>query len=98
MALTSHITAASTPGTSPLGRLNTAYDLCFSKDVDENLAALEAIRLLRLDLEQVEDNAAFKARRNGATWEQIGAAVNLTRQRAHQKWGFVDQMTGFPKD
>ena len=33
------------------------------------------------------DRAACDARHAGASWAQIGDAVGLTRQAAHQRWG-----------
>jgi len=33
------------------------------------------------------DAAVRAARSNGATWMQIGAATNMSRQAAHERWG-----------
>jgi hypothetical protein len=52
--------------------------------VSERLRVLETQRV-----EVVGEQAltATHARSVGMTWEQIGAAVGITRQSAHQRWG-----------
>lgn len=34
------------------------------------------------------------ARRNGASWSEVGAAVGMTKQAAHERWG---KLTPAPK-
>ena len=38
--------------------------------------------------------AVIDARRLGLSWEKIGAAVGITRQAAHERWGRVATETG----
>ncbi len=64
-------------------------------DAQLNLEALSTIADLRSWLDAQADGHALNARRNGATWTQIGAALGLTRQRAHQRWGNITRFAGW---
>jgi hypothetical protein len=62
---------------------------------DAALDALAAIRHLDTFLKESTDQLALAARRSGATWDQIGSAVGVTRQRAHQHWSNVTRFAGW---
>lgn len=51
------------------------------------LTSLEATRQLRAELEQRETMLVRRARNQGATWEQIAAALGVTKQAVHKKYG-----------
>jgi hypothetical protein len=59
------------------------------------LDALEAIRDLRLRLDQLADDAALHARRTGASWSAIGCALDITKQAAQQRWGNITRFAGW---
>lgn len=42
------------------------------------------------------DEAVAAARAAGATWEHIGEAAGMTRQSAHERWGYL-VATGCPR-
>lgn len=86
---------AKVPPDSPYGRLHRIYDQEFASDVERNLDALMAIRELRKDLSEAEDHAALTARRQGATWQQIGEALGMSRQAAHERWGNIARFAGW---
>ncbi|MEU6347572.1 hypothetical protein ABZ883_42445 [Streptomyces sp. NPDC046977] len=54
--------------------------------VTDPLAVLEAVGRLESLIERQAPPAGVAARGQGATWEEIGAAVNATRQAAYQRW------------
>jgi hypothetical protein len=49
-------------------------------------AILEAVKVQK-SLDGLMRLAVAEARRKGATWPQIGAALGMTKQGAHQKYG-----------
>ena len=51
------------------------------------LTSLEATRQLRTELERRETMLVRRARNQGATWEQIAAALGVTKQAVHKKYG-----------
>lgn len=51
------------------------------------LAALALVADLRADLDEVEQSLLALARRGGATWQEVAAALGLrSRQAAEQRW------------
>ncbi len=82
---------------TPLGQLLTATraDTRRAETPAAALEALAAVHQLELFLEETTDNLALAARRDGATWDQIGSALGLTRQRAHQRWGNISTFAGW---
>jgi hypothetical protein len=82
---------------TPLGRLLTVAraDTRRAETPAAALEALAAIHQLEMFLEISTDDLALAARRDGATWEQIGSALGLTRQRAHQRWGNISRFAGW---
>jgi hypothetical protein len=53
---------------------------------DFPLEALEAVVEIRHGLKAVERDAVMTARAKGATWDDIAAAIGVTRQAAYQKY------------
>jgi DNA-directed RNA polymerase specialized sigma24 family protein len=78
------------PEDSALGLFFVAFN---SPDAHGHVAGpltrLEHIHRLRARLAEEEDEAALTARREGATWAQIGDALGLTRQAVHSRWGNI---------
>lgn len=59
------------------------------------LERLEASQRVREAAEELEADAIEEARRDGATWRQIGALYGLTKQGAQQRFGTaVDHAKG----
>lgn len=48
---------------------------------------LVALKDLRRDLDRLEYTVVTLLRANGATWEQIGEEMGITRQSARQRFG-----------
>ncbi len=48
---------------------------------------LRALEVQREEIAGEQAKTAVHARAMGMTWEQIGAAVGISRQSAHQRWG-----------
>lgn len=70
-------------------KLATASDTARSA-ADDYLTPLErvhAIRRLMETAESAQRTAVAAARANGATWEQIGIGLGVTRQAAQQRYG-----------
>jgi DNA invertase Pin-like site-specific DNA recombinase len=53
---------------------------------DFPLEALEAVVSIRRRLDDVERDAVTTARAKGATWDDIAAAIGVTRQAVYQKY------------
>ena len=51
------------------------------------LARVEALRRVRVVLDEAYDGAVASARVQGATWQAIGSAAGMTRQAAQGRWG-----------
>jgi len=49
------------------------------------IGALEAIGILRKQLEELEDRAIATAREKGASWADIADALGITRQALQQR-------------
>ena len=54
---------------------------------DDPRAGLRAAARLRQQLEQLEAVQVRRARVLGFTWEQIAAALGVSRQAVHKKYG-----------
>jgi hypothetical protein len=82
---------------TPLGQLLTVAR-ADTRRAETPAAALEALAaLLELEtfLERTTDDLALAARRDGATWEQIGSALGTSRQAAQQRWGNISRFAGW---
>jgi len=55
---------------------------------------LRSARDLHLAADAVEAAAAHAARERGWTWQQIGDALGITRQRAHQRFALTGRLPG----
>jgi hypothetical protein len=55
------------------------------------LGILALGELLRSALRVYERQLVIEARREGATWEQIGAALNTQKQNAHRRFRHVEE-------
>ncbi len=86
------------PPDSPRGRFLRVYEGNPCSHVDGALDVLDAIAGLRRQLVDQEDFAALRARQHGATWEQIGAALGVSKQAAQQRWGAVSAFAGMGAD
>ncbi len=75
------------PGRSPRTQVDSIFRTVTNMDVA--LEVLTDIAGLRAYLNDREDHAALSARQRGATWEQIGTALGITRQAAQQRWGHI---------
>jgi hypothetical protein len=82
------------PPTSDIGLLLRTQQPGMA-DASTALDALEAIRDLRRRLVEHEDYAALIARREGASWSAIGAALDVSRQAVHERWGRITAFAGW---
>lgn len=58
-----------------------------SYDADSTYAALEALRRARTTIGDAEVVLVALMRAGGASWTTVGAALNMTKQAAHEKFG-----------
>jgi len=82
------------PQDSPRGQFIRIYEVGPLVGQDQALDVLEAIAGLRSQLAGQEDYAALRARQQGATWEEIGTALGVSKQAAQQRWGAVSEFAG----
>ena len=88
-----------TPEDSALGLFFVAFNSPDDRgQVAGPLIRLEHIRRLRARLAEEEDEAALTARREGATWAQIGGTLGLTRQAVHTRWGNIARFANWGPD
>jgi hypothetical protein len=59
--------------------------------IEEALAALADIRLVRGLLDEAEAGAVRAARLGGSTWSEIGAKLGTSRQAAWERWHDLDE-------
>jgi hypothetical protein len=71
--------------TLPQTRLKRIYE--HSDSLDAALEQLRTVQLLRQNLQNREDRLVSFAKRNGATWAQLGDLYGISKQAAHQRWG-----------
>ncbi|RBM08086.1 hypothetical protein [Streptomyces sp. PT12] len=62
-------------------------DLSPLTEESDPLAALRAISELRQRLEREEAVLVRRARNDGATWTRIAAALGVSKQAVHKKYG-----------
>ncbi len=53
---------------------------------DDALDRLDSIAAARLALDSLTTNIVMDALTDGATWQDIGDALGVSRQAAHAKW------------
>lgn len=88
-----HQRSTRVPPDTPLG-LVVALAQADATSHDDSLQALRDITALRHWLDEQTDDNALRARRSGATWQQIGSALGLTRQAVHLRWGNLTTFAG----
>jgi hypothetical protein len=77
------------PPDSPRGRFDRIYRAGVINDAERALVVLLDVVDLRANLAEQEDYAVLRARQLGATWEQIGTALGVSKQAVQQRWGAV---------
>lgn len=56
-------------------------------DNREAIYALEAVKTAQVGVDVIARQAVAMARKDGETWEKIGAALGVTKQAAQQRYG-----------
>ncbi len=77
------------PAKDPSSRIKLA--LCAHQQATDPIEKLKLSRRLREAAEALEAKAVGEARRNGATWSEIGSYYGLTKQGAQQRFRTVPQ-------
>ena len=54
---------------------------------DDPLVGLDAVGQVRKEMERMEAVLVRRARNGGATWVQIAAALGVSKQAVHKKYG-----------
>jgi predicted GNAT superfamily acetyltransferase len=62
------------------------------------LAALSSVAALVGEVDGAVVRLVAQARRQGATWEDVGAALGITRQAAHYRYAHLLAVTPEPED
>ncbi|MBN9238736.1 MAG: hypothetical protein BGO97_03550 [Micrococcales bacterium 70-64] len=65
----------------------TIHTLAASAGSDDPIVALNAIAELHRELDRVEAVTVRRARNAGAPWQLIAAALGVSRQAVHKKYG-----------
>ncbi len=58
-------------------------------NADQHLETLRTICELKAWLDDQTDEFALSARMRGATWDEIGSALEMTKQGAQQRWATI---------
>lgn len=70
-------------------KIDTLTDLIRSADSENYPTALDQVQALRMIAETAQSalrQAVPAARAEGATWDQIGRALDVSRQSAHERY------------
>jgi hypothetical protein len=67
--------------------MSEAADLARATTSDAPAVGLPAVAKLRALLETLEEIQVASARGQGWTWQQIAAALGVTKQAVHKKYG-----------
>ena len=62
-------------------------DLATAASAADPRTGLRAVRALRRLLEELERTQVRRARRAGWSWQDIGEALEVSRQAVHKKYG-----------
>lgn len=65
----------------------TIHTLAVNAGSDDPIEALNAIALLRRELDRVEATTVRSARNRGASWQLIALALGVSKQAVHKKYG-----------
>ncbi len=68
----------------------TESDLATAASAADPKTGLRAVRALRRLLEELERAQVLRARRQGWSWQEIGDALDVSRQAVHKKYGRED--------
>jgi DNA-directed RNA polymerase specialized sigma24 family protein len=68
----------------------TESDLATAASASDPKTGLRAVRALRRLLEELERTQVLRARRQGWSWQEIGDALDVSRQAVHKKYGRED--------
>jgi hypothetical protein len=71
-----------------------ATELARSASAADPAVGLAAVASLRVLLESLEELQVDSARRRGWSWQEIAAALGVSRQAAHKKHGRHDPARG----
>ena len=67
--------------------MSTQSDLATAASAPDPQTGLRAVRALRRLLEELERAQVLRARREGWSWQEIGEALDVSRQAVHKKYG-----------
>jgi len=67
--------------------MTTESDLATAASAADPRTGLRAVRALRRLLEELERTQVRRARREGWSWQEIGEALEVSRQAVHKKYG-----------
>ncbi|MEO7351413.1 MAG: RNA polymerase subunit sigma-70 [Marmoricola sp.] len=67
--------------------MTTESDLATAASAADPKTGLRAVRALRRLLEELERTQVHRARREGWSWQEIGEALEVSRQAVHKKYG-----------
>ena len=70
--------------------MGTESDLTTAASASEPRTGLRAVRALRRLLEELERTQVLRARAQGWSWQEIGDALDVSRQAVHKKYGRED--------
>ncbi len=70
--------------------MTTESDLATAASAADPRTGLRAVRALRRLLEELERAQVLRARREGWSWQEIGDALDVSRQAVHKKYGRED--------
>jgi DNA-directed RNA polymerase specialized sigma24 family protein len=70
--------------------MTTESDLATAASASDPKTGLRAVRALRRLLEELERTQVLRARRQGWSWQEIGDALDVSRQAVHKKYGRED--------
>jgi DNA-directed RNA polymerase specialized sigma24 family protein len=70
--------------------MTTSSDLATAASASDPGTGLRAVRALRRLLEELERAQVLRARGQGWSWQEIGDALDVSRQAVHKKYGRED--------
>jgi hypothetical protein len=67
--------------------MTTGADLATAASAQDPRVGLRAVRALRVLLEELERVQVARARKQGWSWQEIGEALEVSKQAVHKKHG-----------